>query len=116
SEDTRFAPVSVWVRDSRAGRSVKLTVIGVLDPRAMLGSGLFTSRATFANAPEVIPTRTTHYLRVVPDAQVGAVVTTLNVALGGQGIRAAETGEDVKKIVGLRTLLNQLLQTFMGVG
>lgn len=116
SEDTRFAPVSVWVRDARAGRSVKLTVIGVLDPRAMLGSGLFTSRGTFAGAGEVVPTRTTHYLRVVPDVQPGAVVTALNVALGGQGIRAAEIGEDVKRIVGLRTLLNQLLQTFMGIG
>ena len=46
----------------------------------------------------------------------GAVVTALNVAIGPLGIRATEIGEDVRRIVGLRSLLIQLLQTFMGVG
>src|SRR6185369_14096436 len=42
-EDATFAPTAVWVRDTRGGRSVKLTVIGVLDPRATFGNGFFTS-------------------------------------------------------------------------
>jgi putative ABC transport system permease protein len=116
SEDTSFAPVNVWVRDARSGRPVKLTVIGVIDPRAMLGSGLFTSRATYSGIIQQAPTRTVHYVRVVPDVNPGAVNSALNVALGPQGIRAAELGEDLRRIVGLRSLLNQLLQTFMGVG
>jgi putative ABC transport system permease protein len=82
----------------------------------MLGSGLFTSRSTYSDIITQAPTRTVHYLRVVPDVNPGAVSTALNVGLGPQGIRASEIGEDVRRIVGLRSLLNQLLQTFMGVG
>ena len=43
-------PQTVWVRDARGGRAVKLTVVGVIDPRASFGIGLFTSQATTANS------------------------------------------------------------------
>ena len=36
-EDTRFEAPTIWVRDTRGGRATKLTVIGVLDPRATFG-------------------------------------------------------------------------------
>ena len=55
-EDTRFEPTPVWVRDTRGGHTVKLTVIGVLDPRATFGNGLFTSGAGFADAAVPPPT------------------------------------------------------------
>jgi putative ABC transport system permease protein len=115
-EDTTFAPTAVWIRDTRGGRAVKLTVIGVLDPRATLGNGLFTSAASVADAGVPPPTRTTTYLRVRPDVNATEKTLALNLSLGPQNLRASEIGEDVRRILGLRMLLNQLLEAFIGVG
>ena len=115
-EDARFEPTTVWVRDTRGGRTVKLTVIGVLDPRATFGNGLFTSAATLADAGVPPPTRTTTYLRVRPDVSAAEKTMGLNLSLGQQSLRASEIGEDVRRILGLRMLLNDLLQAFIGIG
>jgi putative ABC transport system permease protein len=40
----------------------------------------------------------------------------LNLSLGQQSLRASEIGEDVRRILGLRMLLNDLLQAFIGIG
>jgi putative ABC transport system permease protein len=115
-EDTRFEPATVWVRDTRGGRAVKLTVIGVLDPRATFGNGLFTSATSLADAGVPPPTRTTTYLRVRPDVSAAEKTLALNLSLGAQNLRASEIGEDVRRILGLRMLLNHLLEAFIGVG
>ncbi|MGE3271801.1 MAG: FtsX-like permease family protein, partial [Chloroflexota bacterium] len=115
-EDTQFAPVSVWVRDTRGGRAVKLTVIGILDPRATFGSGLFTSPATLAAAALPDPTRTATYLRTAPGVNAAEKTLGLNLSLASQNLRASEIGEDVRRILGLRMLLNDMLQAFIGVG
>ncbi|MFN8635708.1 MAG: FtsX-like permease family protein [Chloroflexota bacterium] len=115
-EDVRFEPVSVWVRDTRGGRAVKLTVIGVLDPRATFGNGLFTSAKTFSDAGTPPPTRTTTYLRTRPDVSAAEKTLAVNLTLGASSLRASEIGEDMRRILGLRMLLNQLLQAFIGVG
>jgi putative ABC transport system permease protein len=115
-EDVRFEPATVWIRDSRGGRAVKLTVIGVLDPRATFGNGLFTSSATLAAAGAPAPARTVTYLRVQPGLSAAEKTLGLNLAIGSQSLRASEIGEDVRRIMGLRTLLNELLQAFIGVG
>jgi putative ABC transport system permease protein len=115
-EDVRFAPTPVWVRDTRGGRTVKLTVIGVLDPRATFGNGLFTSASIFADASVPPPTRTTTYLRVRPDVSAAEKTLGLNLSLGQHSLRASEIGEDVRRILGLRMLLNDLLQAFIGIG
>lgn len=115
-EDTSFAPVTVWVRDTRGGKAVKLTVIGVLDPRATFGSGLFASPATLAAAGLPAPSRITNYLRTSPDVTAAERTLALNIALAPSNLRASEIGEDVRRILGLRMLLNDMLQAFIGVG
>jgi len=40
----------------------------------------------------------------------------LNLSFAPQNLRASEIGEDVRRILGVRTLLNDLLQAFIGVG
>ncbi|HYU18096.1 MAG TPA: FtsX-like permease family protein [Chloroflexota bacterium] len=115
-EDASMQPLPVWVRDTRGGQSIKLTVIGVLDPRASFGNGLFTSAASFAESGAPPPARSTHFLKLQPD--VGAADTTraLNLALSDRGLRASEIGDEVRRIQGLRMLLNELLEGFIGVG
>jgi putative ABC transport system permease protein len=115
-EDARFEPTTVWVRDTRGGRATRLTVIGVLDPRATFGVGFFTSSQTFASSDVPPPTRRTTYLRVQPGVSAAEKTLGLNLSLGQQNLRASEIGEDVRRILGLRMLLNDLLQAFIGVG
>ena len=115
-EDTRMPALPLWVRDTRGGRSVKRTVIGVLDPRASFGTGLFTSAATFADSGAPAPGRTTYLLKVEPGANPTEKSLGLNLSLGDRNLRATEIGDEVRRIQGLRMLLNQLLQGFIGVG
>ena len=43
-----FAPFAVWSRPAEGGRPIKLTVIGIVDPRSELDAGLWISQATAA--------------------------------------------------------------------
>ncbi len=115
-EDTRLDPQTVWVRDLRGGRAVKLTVIGVVDPRASFGIGLFTSEASLAESGAPPPGRTTYLLKVADGVAAAEKALALNLQLGERGLRAAEIGEEVRRIQSLRMLLNELLQGFIGVG
>ncbi|MDP8923992.1 MAG: FtsX-like permease family protein, partial [Chloroflexota bacterium] len=115
-EDRTMPPLPVWVRDPRGGKAVELTIIGVMDPRATFGPGLFTAQSTFAAAGAPPPQRATAYLRVEPGVSATEKTLALNLGLQDQGLRASEIGEDVRRILGLRMLLNDLLQAFIGVG
>ncbi|MCC7371931.1 MAG: FtsX-like permease family protein [Chloroflexi bacterium] len=115
-EDAQFPPTTVWVRDTRGGKAIRLTVIGILDPRTTFGSGLFTSPATLAAAELPAANRTATYLRTAPGAVPAERTLALNVALAQHNLRASEIGEDVRRILGLRMLLNDMLQAFIGVG
>jgi putative ABC transport system permease protein len=115
-DQSRFKATDVWVRDERAGRATKLTVIGVLDPRASFGAGLYSSRATFEAAGVGPPQRITHFLRTGPGAEPRSLALGLNVSLGDKGLRAAPIGEEIRRIESVRALVNELLQGFFAVG
>ena len=115
-DDSHFAPQELWVRDERAGQAVKLTVIGVLDPRVSFGAGFYTSGATFELAGARPPQRAAYYLKARPGGDPSALALGLNLALGDRGLRATATGEEVRRIQSVRALLNELLQGFFGVG
>ena len=115
-DDSHFAPQELWVRDERAGQAVKLTVIGVLDPRVSFGAGLYASAATFELAGARPPQRAAYYLKARPGEDPSALALGLNLALGDRGLRATATGEEVRRIQSVRALLNELLQGFFGVG
>ncbi|MCC6176517.1 MAG: ABC transporter permease [Chloroflexi bacterium] len=115
-EDTTFSPLTVWVRDSRGGGSVKLTIVGILDPRATFGTGIYTSSEALAHAGAPPPQKTAYYLRTQPGVDPSVKTVGLNLALSDSGLQATEIGADVRRILGLRMLLNQLLQAFIGIG
>ena len=115
-EDATMSPLDVWLRDTRGGRSIKLTVVGVVDPRATFGTGLFTSAASLADSGAPPPGRTTYFLKTAPGVSAAEKTIGLNLALVDRGLRASEIGADVARIQNLRMLLNQLLQGFIGVG
>ena len=115
-EDRAMPALPVWVRDTRGGRATRLTIIGVLDPRATFGAGLLTSAATFAESGAPGPNRITYLLKVQPDASPGEKTLGLNLAVNDRGLRASEIGEEVRRVQSLRMLLNELLQGFIGVG
>jgi putative ABC transport system permease protein len=114
--DTGMDPQTLWIRDTRGGRAMKLTVIGVLDPRALIGTGLYTSAATHAASGAPQPGRSTYFLTLAEGRDVAETVSELNALLIDRGLRASQIGEEVGRIQTIRSLLSQLLQGFIGVG
>lgn len=112
---TTMEPATVWVRGADGASPVKLVVIGVLDPRVAFGSGLTASRATFeTNIP--MPWGRTWYFRVAPGREVHAVARGIGLSFVDQGMQAQVLGDEQQKTEGVRLLLNQLLQSYMGLG
>lgn len=113
--DTRLPPSVVWVRANKGGRPVKLTVIGVLDPRASLASGITVSYATVQRALP-LPPATTFYFRVAPGHDIHTVAQGLGLSFFQEGMQAQVLNDELKRTDGIRLLLNQLVQSYLGLG
>jgi putative ABC transport system permease protein len=113
---SRFAPLELWVRDERGGNATRLTVIGVLDPRVSLPTGLYTGGSTLELLGAQPPQRVVYYLRSRPDAIPADLALGLNISFADRGLHATVQGEDVRQIQNVRTLLNELLQGFFAIG
>ncbi len=109
-------PITViWVRADAGGRPVKLQVVGVLDPRASYGNGLTTSSASLRSAMP-LPAATTFYFRVAPGHDIHAVAQGLGLSFFAQGMQAAVLNDELQRADGIRLLLNQLVQSYLGLG
>jgi putative ABC transport system permease protein len=114
--DGPFEPVRVWVRDERSGRSAPLTVIGVMDPRLSFGSGLYTSAVSVQTLAAPPAQRVVYYLKARDGADPTQLAQGLNISFSSDGLRATALGEEARRIQSIRVLLNQLLQSFFGIG
>lgn len=112
---TSMAPATVWVRNQNSGTPVKLTVIGVLDPRTSFGSGITSSSATFGTGMKV-PASSTFYFRVAPGKKVDQVSKGLGLSFVEYGLQTQVLADQLRKTEGVRLLLNQLIQGYMGLG
>jgi putative ABC transport system permease protein len=110
-----FRPVEVWVRDERGGAAFPLTVIGLFDPRVVFPAGLYTSTASL-DRPLPGPQRVSYYLKAREGVEPGALAAGLGISLAERGVRASAIGEEVRRLLDLRTLLSQLLQGFFSIG
>jgi putative ABC transport system permease protein len=101
-EDRSMRPQSVWVRDPRGGRSVKLTIIGVVDALALTGNPLPAPRA--------------YYLRLDEGTVPRQAALGLSLSLGAQGLQVVPLGEEVRRVQSIRVLANLLLESYLGLG
>lgn len=115
-DDRSIPPTVVWVRDPKGGPPLRLTVIGVLDRRVALGNGLYTTPATLQAGGWTPPPPRSYYLRVVAGETPRQAALGLARSFSRQGLTASVLNEELRAAQGIRLLLNQLLQGFMGLG
>ncbi|MCW5849586.1 MAG: ABC transporter permease [Anaerolineae bacterium] len=115
-EDGGLPPTIVWVRDVRGGPPMRLQVIGILDRRVSLGQGFYTTSATRKLAGWTLPPVRTYYFRLAPDQPPRQAALGLTRSFSQQGLTATVLNEELRAAQGIRLLLNQLLQGFMGLG
>jgi hypothetical protein len=110
-----FQPTTIWARDDR-GQAIPLRVVGLLDPRVTFGAGLYTSQLSVQGARWSPPQQTTYYVKSGDGVTPEALALGLSSSFQAQDLRVSAIGEDVRRIQSVRSLLNELLQGFFGIG
>jgi putative ABC transport system permease protein len=116
-EDGVFDPIPVVTRDPQTGKTLKLTVIGVLEdsaPQAMYG--LSTSQQTLAAAFGDRVTPTAYYFALPPAVDARATAPKLEAAFVANGLEADAVEQLVDDALGVQLTFNRLIQGFMGLG
>jgi putative ABC transport system permease protein len=116
-DDGTFDPIPVDMRDPQTGKTVELTVIGVLSDTAPWEMvGVSTSMEGLAAAFPDRASPTIHYFDLAPgvDPEVGA--TQLEAAFVASGMDAESIEQVAEDAVASARLFNRLIQGFMGLG
>jgi putative ABC transport system permease protein len=116
-EDGVFDPIPVATRDPQTGKTLTLTVIGVLEdtaPEAMFG--LSTSQRTLAAAYGDRVRPTAYYFSLAPGVDARAAAPKLEAAFVANGLEADAIEQVVDDALGVQLTFNRLIQGFMGLG
>jgi putative ABC transport system permease protein len=116
-EDGVFDPIPVATRDPQTGKSVTLTVIGILEesvPEAMYG--LSTSQRTLAAAYGHRVRPTAYYYALAPGVDARAAAPKLEAAFVTNGLEADAIEQVVDDAIGIQLTFNRLVEGFMGLG
>jgi len=115
-EDRGFAPVPVEVRDTQSGKTLRLTVIGVLAdtvPYAMVG--ISTSQATLAPLGTAA-TPTVWYFKVRDGVDPVAEADHLEAAFLDNGMQATAQSDALHDAVSASLTFQYLILGFLGLG
>jgi putative ABC transport system permease protein len=104
--------------DPRTGKSMSLTVIGVLDFGAgsFSSASLYTGQSTLRAAHEPLPPSSTYYFRVAPGQDVHQTALALGSAFLPYGLEVHEAQADYNKFQSVQIGFNSLLEGFMALG
>jgi putative ABC transport system permease protein len=116
-EDKHFKPFQIDSRDPQSGRSIRLTVIGVLPETAPFGmAGISTSQQAltpiFGN--RVQPS--VYLFALKPGVDAGKTAKTLQSAFLANGMHADTMSKLLSDAVGSSRTINLLIEGFMGLG
>jgi len=112
-----FDPIPVEVLDKQTGRSVRLTVIGILKDTAPLEMvGISTSEETLAAAFPGRIQPTIHYFGLAHGVDPEVTAAELETAFLASGLEAESIQEVVDDAVAASLTFNRLIQGFMGLG
>jgi putative ABC transport system permease protein len=116
-EDGVFDPIPITVRDPQTGRSLRLTVIGILRDTAPLEMvGISSSQATYQQA---FPGRfkpTIHYFHLNAGIDPADMATRLESTFLANGMQAESIQQVVDDTMAANRMMNRLIQAFMGLG
>src|SRR5215207_3066361 len=116
-EDGVFDPIPVATRDPQTGKTLTLTVIGVLEesaPEAMYG--LSTSQRTLAAVYGHRVRPTAYYYALAPGVDARATAPKLEAAFVANGLEADSIEQIVDDALGVQLTFNRLIEGFMGLG
>jgi putative ABC transport system permease protein len=116
-EDEVFDPIPIAVRDTQTGKTLRLTVIGVLADQVPLGmAGITTSQDTLRPAFGERVRPTVFYFDLAPGVDPRAEARKLESAFLANGLEADALDELLEDAVAASWTFNRLLQGFMGLG
>jgi len=116
-EDETFAPVRVEAFDVPTGKSVELTVIGVLKDTAPLSMvGISTSQRTLEAALGARAQPTVHFFALAPGVDADRTARELESAFLASGMQAEPVAETLHDSIAASWTFNRLLLGFMGLG
>ena len=116
-EDGVFDPIPVATRDPQTGKTVRLTVIGVLEesvPEVMYG--ISTSQRTLAAAYGHRVRPTAYYYAVASGVDARAMAPKLEAAFVANGLEAESMEKIVDDALGVQLTFNRIIEGFMGLG
>jgi putative ABC transport system permease protein len=116
-EDGVFDPIPVATRDPQTGKTLTLTVIGVLEdgaPPEMYG--ISTSQKTLAAAYGHRVRPTAYYFTLAPGVDARTTAPKLESAFMANGLEADAIRQIVKDALDVQTTFNRLIEGFMGLG
>ncbi len=111
-----FDPFTIWVSADAGGTPLKLTVIGILDPRAEVATGLWVSRATATGLGVSLAPPTTYYFALAPGTAAQDAIAGLKVSFTDRSLVVTDLSNTLRLGRSIRALLTQLVQGFMGLG
>jgi putative ABC transport system permease protein len=116
-EDEVFDPIPLQTRDPQTGKTLRVTVIGILEetaPYAM--NGISTSQRTLAAAYADRVRPTAYYYALAEGADARAVAPKLESAFVANGLEADALDEVLEDLISVQLTFNRLIQGFMGLG
>jgi putative ABC transport system permease protein len=116
-EDGVFAPFKVATRDPQTGKSLNLTVIGILaDTVPMELAGIWTSQDTLAGAYGDRVRPTAYWYAVADGVDARALAPKLESTFVANGLEADALDERLEDSIAVSWTFNRLIQGFMGLG
>ena len=113
--DTVMPATPVWIADPTAGRSVKLTIIGVIDGRAAATYGVITAASNVAGAGFPAAPPTTFYFKAAPGVSAHMAARRVASAYLDYGLQATVSSEQLLNGLGPKQVLSAVLQGFVAL-
>ena len=116
-EDKTFSPVVVQVNDPQTGKTLDLTIIGVLKDTVPFSlTGISTSQKTVAAAFGSRAEPTTYYIKTAPGVNADAAAKRLESAFLANGMEAVSLKDELHKAVSTSLTFTYIFEGFTGLG
>ena len=116
-EDGVFDPFTVSTRDPQTGKTLKVTVIGILaDTVPMELAGIWTSQESLTAAYGDRARPTAYYFALADPTQARDLTPKLEAAFVSNGLEADAVEKVLEDTISVSWTFNRLIQGFMGLG
>ncbi len=113
--DKSMQPTQIEIGDPATGTTKTVTIIGVLDSKVSLFSGVFLNQQTFDQIYS-LPSVITYYLNVTPGTNTKTYAQDVESSLITYGVQAQSINEILNKAASQSQGFLNLIEGFMGLG